>query len=223
MSKIYIYGLSTTVFNSKQDYFDASPADEYFYVGHTKDLKKRKTDHASKARNNSTYPYHKKIRESGTNWDIMELDSVDESQYSDHEEYYIYKLTAEGHPLLNIKRGNKNREKATDMMQQLTTNGIANAAEYSQLKKDYSKVELKNRQERIEDRERRQINKSLKFLGPVAGDPEHVNWQLGDEILVAEKYVSRKEMVEQHLPSKVKALNELLIKGKIFLDSIHQS
>ncbi|WP_102504759.1 GIY-YIG nuclease family protein [Salinivibrio kushneri] len=148
----YIYALVTETFKAPEDYYDRSPDTEYFYVGRTKNLERRRSCHASDARTGSTYPYHEKIRQLGENWDVEELVCVPDDEVSDHEEYYILKMTIEGHSLLNIKRGDIIRSELKGAFEELERKGIHSS-------KDYAKVKLSNRTAKIALRERRQIEK----------------------------------------------------------------
>lgn len=200
----YIYALTTESFKSSEDYYDRSPTTEYFYVGRTKNIEKRRSGHASNARTGSTYPYHEKIRQLGENWDVKELASVPDDEIKDHEEYFILKMTIEGHSLLNIKRGDIIRSELKGALDVLERKGIKSS-------KDYAKAKLSSRTAKISQRERRQIEKALVNLG-LDKTGEKRRWRLGDEVFLCDRYVSKKEIAELRAPSTWTQLDELISK-----------
>ncbi len=200
-----IYALTTETFETEQDYYDRSPSTEYFYVGHTTNLKKRKQGHKSKAKNGSTYPYHEMIRNLCENWEMEEIDEVDSNLKSNAEDYHIFRLTAEGHSLLNIKKGNKSiATQAKDIMSELKSQNIRSSIDYSKLMRD-------DRTKKIIRRERKQIDKALKHIG--LDDTEQYRiWRLGSKEYSFERWFKRKEVIEWLLPSHVKEKEELFRK-----------
>ena len=167
-------------------------------------MDRRKADHASKARTGSSYPYHEKIRCLGVNWDIEEIANVPDGEVSDHEEYYIIKMTIEGHSLLNIKRGDIIRSELKGTFNQLERYGIRSS-------KDYSKIKVNNRKAKIAERERRQIAKALVHLG-LDETEENRRWRLGDEEFLCDRYMSKKEIIELSAPSTWTELDEIISK-----------
>lgn len=201
---ISIYALSTEVFKSEQDFIDCSPETEYFYVGRTKDIDQRKSQHASNARCGSDYPYHEKIRKLKNNWDIEELVRIEKDAVTDHEEYYIIKLTCEGHPLLNIKRGDSIRRSSKKLFNKIKEKNIKNSIDYANAMKTV-------RAEKIKQREFRQISKKLKHVRYDEVSETHY-YDLEGQTHKTEKYVSKKELIEMLCPSVNKGLEKLMIK-----------
>lgn len=205
----YIYALGAEVFRSKEDYLDRSPDTEYFYVGRTKDLHKRKISHRSDAKNGSQYPYHERIRLLGENWELYELDKIDGDASSDAEEFHIIKLTAEGHPLLNIKRGDRPKAEAEKLLKEFSLCGVSSA-------KDYRKLKLDNREARVAKREKANLLKALKHLGlDETGD--YRIYELNGEKIRVERYMSKKEVAELLGPSGLSRLEKLMAKVDAFL------
>ncbi|MCK7596667.1 hypothetical protein M0G74_05195 [Microbulbifer sp. CAU 1566] len=205
----YIYALCTEVFNSQEDWLLRSPDTEYFYVGRTKNLEKRRVAHKSNVNTGSEYPYHVRIRELAENWDLEELDRFEEDAVSDAEEFYIIKLTAKGHPLLNIKRGDKSKGKAEKLMEDFSRCGVNSA-------KDYRKIRLENREARVLQRERISLLKALKHIG-LDESGEFRVYDLNGQKIQVERYMSKKQVVEMLAPSRLGPLQKLISRVDAFL------
>ncbi|MFT6138714.1 MAG: putative GIY-YIG superfamily endonuclease [Salibacteraceae bacterium] len=202
MSKLYIYALATEIFPDEQAYFDASPETEYYYVGRTENPERRKSQHEGEARRGSSYPYHEKIRSLKDGWDLEVLEVVDKKLASDHEEYHMIRLTCEGHPLLNIKRGDRIKRESIDILDSFKRNGIENST-------DYSNAMSVAREDKIKLREFRQIKKRIKHV-KYDDDTETHYYDLDGVAHTTGKYVSKNELVESLCPSVQKELQELL-------------
>lgn len=199
----YIYGLVTTNFETVEDYKNNNPCDEYFYVGRTKNPKLRESSHKSKAKNGSEYPYHQKIREVKDDWSLEIIEEVSDDLISDREEYHIVRLTSEGQPLLNIKRGAHFVETCKSANSVFKKYGINNSTDYSKIKNDL-------RKNKIIQRERKQIKQSLVHVGLDEKEENRI-YMLGDRKITAERWVTKNEIIEWLLPSKEKELNDLMV------------
>ena len=187
-----IYALVTDTFKSKQAIFDGSPDDEYFYVGVTgRHLNIRKREYANKAKNGATYAYYQRIRELGDNWDIVLLEEVKDNNYHDCENYWISKLTADGHILLNHKRGTRFKKNNRTISKALSSD------------KDYSRIEIKGRSQTIIERERKDINRGLKHIG-LDESGENRIWTLYGKEIVHDRYMNRESVLEYHMPSSIR-------------------
>lgn len=205
----YIYALCTEVFNCQNDWHLRSPDAEYFYVGRTRDPEKRKVAHKSSANTGSEYPYHSRIRELAENWELEELDRFDDDAISDAEEFYIIKLTAEGHPLLNIKRGDRSKDEAENLMKEFSHCGVSSA-------KDYRKIRIASRETRVAQREKTSLLKALKHVSLDETGDFRV-YDLNGQKIKAERYMSKKEVVEMLSPSRLSHLQKLISKVEAFL------
>jgi hypothetical protein len=192
MAKIYVYALYCDEFETREHFKNGDSTNSYFYVGRTSNIERRKKQHESKARCGSSYPYHEKIRSLDI-WDIEELASVDEDLISDHEEYYMMKLTCEGHPLLNIKQGDRIRQNAKEFISILENAGVKNNS-------DYSKLLHEDRKNKILHRERQQIKRQLKHIKYDPQTEQHI-YSLNGEIQTTEKYMKKSELIDFLCPS----------------------
>lgn len=213
MSKMYVYALYTYEFESQDDFKSGNPVENYFYVGRTKNIERRKQQHQGDARRGSNYPYHEKIRTVDF-WDIEELASVDESEISDHEEYFMMKLTCDGHPLLNLRRGDSVRKRANEFMSELKNANVKSSSEYRQLVIDAQK-------EKIHHRERMQISKQLRHIKYDPQTEEHT-YDLNGKLHVTEKYISKDEVIDMLRPSANVELIKLVRKVKLLASELKQ-
>jgi hypothetical protein len=197
----YVYALVTDEFFSEKDFYDGSPSTSYFYVGWTSDIKKRLSEHKSRARNGSDYPYHIKIRELGERWNIEVLEEVDENIKSFAEEYHMVNLTCKGHHLLNIKRGDINNVEKETVADSLSKLKINNGTEYA-------KLYLQNHDKKIEQRERRQIKSQLKHIQLCECGTKRL-WKLGGKEYEVDRYLSKDALVEYFLPETIKEFERI--------------
>ena len=144
------------------------------------------------------------IRKVGEDWDLDVLEEVSDDLISYHEEYYIIKLTSEGHPLLNIKRGDMFSTNCKKAVGCLRKNGVNNARDYSKIRDEY-------RKEKICKRERRVIEKALVHIGLDEKEENRI-YKIGERTIVAERWVPKKKIIESLLTSNVKEFEEIFSK-----------
>lgn len=82
----------------------------YFYVGRSKDLKRRMKEHCyhSKMGHEDKYQKIRELKERGIAWSSEIVESIQGNCYiPDAENFHVIRLTREGHELTNMRHGSK--------------------------------------------------------------------------------------------------------------------
>lgn len=191
--KCYVYALVEIDFFDDEEKLSGCPRESYFYVGITDNPKRRKQAHKSQARCGSPYAYHEKIRSlNSSSWDLVVLHETTAAQSSDLELRTIVELRAQGHQLLNLKRGNSGLERLGQ-----NKSGPVNSVT---LGKNQEKKRLKQ--------EGASIAAALKFEG-VDEQNGYAVWNLLDEVLFAERGMKKRELIPLLTPTARKTIGSL--------------
>ncbi|MHA2938954.1 GIY-YIG nuclease family protein [Vibrio sp. RC27] len=187
-----IYCLGYEDFKSKKDFELGEQSIHAFYVGYTTNPTARFSSHKSDVKKQEPkYPYHQALKELNRNWELIELESFNESELdrSDAEEYWILKLMAEGNPILNIRRGSFIRGNSAQAQKVLSQMEASDSAIYSRKKK---KIDYEAKSYQVL---RKRLSAELQGVG-VAEDEESFQWQIRGNIIQAPRGHNKKQAIE---------------------------